>query len=83
MKVCLLVWELRCVHESVAGVAHRSLEEQGPFNVIIHKLVPRDPFYDELESYVRMHPHTRVIDEVKRVRSLQTRYGPHIPSSAV
>jgi Inositol 1,3,4-trisphosphate 5/6-kinase pre-ATP-grasp domain len=74
-----LVWEHSCVHEALAGLSCRSLEEQGPFNVIIHKLVPCDPFYEELELYVRLHPHTRVIDEVKRVRLLQTRYVSHMP----
>ena len=57
----------------------RPLAEQGPFNVIIHKLVPCDPFYKELESYVSSHPHTRVIDEVKRVASLQSRCPTSLP----
>eukprot|EP00892_Ulva_mutabilis_P004964 jgi/Ulvmu1/283/UM001_0287.1 len=51
------------------------LIDQGPFDAILHKLLPDDPFYAELESYCNAHPQVRVLDEFKHVNSIRNREG--------
>lgn len=57
------------------STADRPLSDQGPFDAILHKLLPDDPFYAELESYCIAHPHVRVLDELKHVNSIRNREG--------
>lgn len=57
------------------SAADRPLRDQGPFHAILHKLLPDDPFYDELESYCTANPHVRVLDEFKHVNSIRNREG--------
>lgn len=57
------------------SAADRPLRDQGPFHAILHKLLPDDPFYDELESYCTANPHVRVLDEFKHVKSIRNREG--------
>lgn len=57
------------------NAADRPLRDQGPFHAILHKLLPDDPFYDELESYCMANPHVRVLDEFKHVNSIRNREG--------
>lgn len=57
------------------SAADRPLRDQGPFHAILHKLLPDDPFYDELESYCSANPHVRVLDEFKHVNSIRNREG--------
>lgn len=57
------------------SAADRPLMDQGPFDAILHKLLPDDPFYAELESYCNANPQVRVLDEFKHVNSIRNREG--------
>ncbi|KAL1138602.1 hypothetical protein AAG570_008665 [Ranatra chinensis] len=63
----------------------RSLEDQGPFNVIIHKLTDiiaqaqqcdkkASAMLEHIENYISMHPEIIIIDPFENVRKLLDRY---------
>mmetsp|Transcript_15093 Transcript_15093/g.40824 ORF Transcript_15093/g.40824 Transcript_15093/m.40824 type:complete len:443 (+) Transcript_15093:139-1467(+) len=51
----------------------RPLNEQGPFDAIIHKLRPNKEWERNLLDYSKAHPDVTVIDRVDGIRALQNR----------
>ncbi|CAG9464409.1 unnamed protein product [Pedinophyceae sp. YPF-701] len=51
----------------------RPIEEQGPFDVLLHKLPSDGKWMQELDDYVQRHPHTRTVDDPAAIKSLACR----------
>lgn len=51
----------------------RPLEDQGPFDVIVHKYHGDQDWTQDLEEYSKRHPSTVIVDPIEHIQRLHDR----------